>query len=184
MAQVSPCMFQWIPQTFQYCTYVYKSVLKEGVSITWVNSNAVISVCNCICCMVVPSNVWDMYTAHHCLLHRTRSWSAAVQLYKGCLYNYSRNWHIMWQSLCKGHWHVLSTQGRDENAVFAVRLLIHGKGRELGDLVYVTTLQVGGARRLMCCSSGQGTLGCRLHTCNCIHTLQILVSVNMQYLYI
>ena len=76
---------------------------------------------------------------------------------------YSRNWHIMRQSLCKGHWHVLSTQGRDENAVFAVRLLIYGKGRELGDLVYVTTLQVGGARRLLCCSSGQGTLGCRLH---------------------
>ena len=57
---------------------------------------------------------------------------------------------------------VLSTQGQNENAVFAVRLLIHGKGRELGDLVYVTTLHVSGARRLLCCSSGQGT---RLHTC-------------------
>ena len=62
---------------------------------------------------------------------------------------------------------VLSAQGWDENAVFAVRLLIHGKGRELGDLVYVTKLHVSGARRLLCCSSGQGTLGCRLHACNC-----------------
>ena len=71
---------------------------------------------------------------------------------------------------------VLSTQGWDENAVIAVRLLIHSKGREVGDLVYVTKIHVSGARRLLCCSSGQGTLGCRLHACtpgNCIHTLQI-----------
>ena len=60
---------------------------------------------------------------------------------------------------------VLSTQGWDENAVFAVRLLIHVKGRELGDLVYVTTRHVGDVRRLLCCSSGQETLGCRLHAC-------------------
>ena len=37
---------------------------------------------------------------------------------------------------------VLSTQGWDEDSVIAVRLLIHGKGRELGDLVYVTKMLV------------------------------------------
>ena len=48
---------------------------------------------------------------------------------------------------------VLSTQGQDENAVIAVRLLIHSKGRELGDLVYVTKLHVSGARKLLCCAA-------------------------------
>ena len=71
---------------------------------------------------------------------------------------------------------VLSTQGWDEDSVIVVRLLIHGKGRELGDLAHMTTLHVGDVRRLLCCSSGQETLSCRLCTCtpgNCIHTLQI-----------
>ena len=43
---------------------------------------------------------------------------------------------------------VLSTQGQDENAVFAVRLLIHGKERELGDLVYYMLVAPGG-----CCAA-------------------------------
>ena len=53
----------------------------------------------------------------------------------------------------------------------------------------VTTLRVSGARRLLCCSSGQGMLGCRLHACNCTpgtvftHCKYPYISVNIQYLY-
>ena len=71
---------------------------------------------------------------------------------------------------------VLSTQGWDENAVIAVRLLIHGKGRELGDLVYVTTLHVGDARRLLCCiavDKERSVVDYMYTPGNCIHTLQI-----------
>ena len=82
---------------------------------------------------------------------------------------------------------VLSTQGQDENSVIAVRLLIHGKGRELGDLVYVTKLHVSGARKLLCCAAVDKEDSVvdyvHVHLVLTPHTANTTVCANMQYWY-
>ena len=73
--------------------------------------------------------------------------------------------------------------------MFAVRLLIHSKGRELGDLVYMTKLHVSGARKLLCGAavdkehSVVDYMHVIVHLVLYPHTANTTVCANMQYLY-